>query len=294
MFHLRRIALALLISQGLCTSLGFNRADAAIRVVSDIDDTAKITNIESQIASKWNALFYSKAFTGMKELYSVFSVSREYEFHYLTAAPKALRSRVSRFLTVNAFPEGEIHLRPIGFESVKEYKVRVLQEIMERHPQDSFILIGDDTQVDAAAYDEVYRMDSSRILAIYIRKVRNVPLPPSVYPFTTAFDVALYEGSMKRMEPWEAAPVAFSILAEKRDERVLPDFAHCPSLSFSDFKFKPSKGEQGLPEFNAPQPDRWSKSIRARVQSICKARERTAAAVFESRATELKASSGTR
>jgi hypothetical protein len=236
-----------------------SRASAEIRVVSDIDDTTKISNVDSPIRLVWNSLFSNRPFTGMKELYSSFSVERNYVFHYLTAAPSLYHRRVERFLATNGFPSGEIHPRPpFRSESTQQYKVRVLHELFAKFPSDLFILIGDDTQNDAAAYDEVYRSAPNQVLAIYIHKVTNRPLPPSIYPFLSAYDIARTEYLMGRFSVWEASPVAFAILSEERTSRVLPRFSYCPSK-------RPAR-------LIDPKVEEWDAKVFERIARICKER----------------------
>jgi hypothetical protein len=232
---------------------------ADIRVVSDIDDTAKISNVGNPIGLAWNSFFSTTPFTGMKELYSSFAYERGYAFHYLTAAPSIYRGKVRRFLSTNAFPEGELHTRPLfRSETTQAYKVRTLLELFARFPADFFILIGDDTQKDAAAYDEAYRSAPDRVLAIYIHKVTNNPLPPSAYSYLSAYDIARTEYLMGRLQVWEASPVALSIIAEPRLNRVVPRFSYCPR-----------KRPPGLLD---PKVEEWDAKITERVETICKQR----------------------
>jgi hypothetical protein len=239
--------------------LSLPSASADIRVVSDIDDTTKISNVGSPIGLAWNSLFSSVPFTGMKELYGSFAFERGYAFHYLTAAPSIYRGKVRRFLSTNAFPEGELHTRPLfRAESTEAYKVRTLLEIFAKYPADFFILIGDDTQKDAAAYDEVYRSAPDRVLAIYIHKVANRPLPPSAYPYLSAYDIARTEYLMGRFQVWEASPVALAILSEHRLNRVVPRFGYCPR-----------KRPAGLLD---PKVEEWDAKITERVDAVCKER----------------------
>lgn len=234
-------------------------AQAGIRVVSDIDDTTKITNVGDPLASAWNALFTTRAFTGMSELYSTFSIRRGYAFDYLSGSPEILTGNVKEFLERNGFPKGGMHLRPLfGSGTVREYKTRQLKRIMELHPLDQFILIGDDTQNDSVVYDDVFRMAPDRILSIYIRKVANGPLPPSEYPFLSAFDIARTEYLMGRMEVEEAAATASSIIEEPRDRRIMPRFTYCPDAP--------------IPIHMDPEMERWTGVIYERVEKICKAR----------------------
>jgi hypothetical protein len=248
----RQIAILILAFAGLSVS-----ASAGVRVVSDIDDTTKITDVGSSVAAAWNTFFSTRAFTGMTELYSTLAIERGYSFDYLTAAPRFLSYRVHQFLDDNRFPPGEVHLRS-GSGGIREYKVRELKKIFLNHPDDQFILVGDDTQHDFEAYDDLYRAFPDRILAIYIRQITNRPLPPSAYPFLSAFEIARTEYLMGRLQVAEIAPAAIAIISDPRDRRIVPRFAYCPPKKFF--------------LFSDPKVDKWNETISDRIQAICKTR----------------------
>jgi hypothetical protein len=231
---------------------------AAIRVVSDIDDTMKISNVGDPLSMAINGMFTSRPFTGMRELYQSFKWQRRYVFSYVTGLPDALRFRAEKFLNVGGFPKGELHLKPLfGKESLADYKQRVIRGIIDSNPDDQFILIGDDTQADFEVYDSIFRYAPSRVLAIYIRKVTNRKLPPSAYAFLTAYDIARFEFLFDRLEVEDAAPVALAILGEQRDSRIVPRFNYCPlSPSF----------------VSDPRIEGWYRDIDARIQKICESR----------------------
>ncbi len=232
---------------------------AAIRVVSDIDDTAKIANVGSTWPSVANAFFSSRSFAGMPELYQSMARVRHYEFEYLSAAPEVLTPQVHRFLETNAYPPGSITLKSnFSFNANHSYKVGALKRILDSHPEDSFILVGDDTQSDVEAYDELYRFAPHRILAIYIRKVVNQRLPPAIFPFLTAFEIARTEYLMGRMSIEEVEPVAMAVLGEPRENFVFPRFAYCPI--------------RNPLSLNEEQIEQWNREIEERTETICKRR----------------------
>lgn len=239
--------------------LSIGTAEATVRVVSDIDDTTKVTNVGSTWPAVYNGLFTTRSFTGMAELYQSLAQERGYAFEYLTGSPTAIGPRVRRFLRLNRFPEGGLTLKPtLGSESTREYKIRALREMLVRFPKDQFILIGDDTQADVDAYDDLYRFAPDRILAIYIRKVENEKLPPSIYPFLTAFDIARTEYLMNRLTVEQASPVAISILSEPQENRIFPHFVYCPAPK--NFPFAEDRMEE------------WNRKIEERTQAICRKR----------------------
>lgn len=245
-------------------SLGSVSTEAGIRVVSDIDDTTKITNVGDTVSSAWNGLFSSRTFAGMSELYSTLSHERGYSYEYLTGAPEIFTAKLRGHLKRNGFPKGGLHLRPLtGSGSLREYKTRVLSKILETYPDDQFILIGDDTQRDFEVYDDIYRSAPDRILSIYIRQVTNRPLPPSAYPFLSAFDIARTEYLMGRLTVTEVAPTALAVISEPRDRNVMPRFTYCPVSPTA--------------LFIDPKIEKWTDTISARIENICRSRHRSVA-----------------
>src|SRR5689334_16285976 len=72
-------------------------------LISDIDDTAKITNVLDRKESAWNALFSEATFSGMETLYrwmaresGVPSGSRIAPLVFLSGSPTVLRNHLER------------------------------------------------------------------------------------------------------------------------------------------------------------------------------------------------------
>lgn len=203
------------------------------RIVSDVDDTIKITNVDEIADAVWNGLFTKHAFAGMGRLYAELTAAHPgTEIHYLSAANELLRPNIRRFLDVNGFPTGEITLKRV-FENrdTAAYKIEKLEELFAQYPDDRFILIGDDTQADPHAYYTLFMKYPERVAEIYIRSVRGVRLPSGVYGFTTAFDIARAEFDFGRFDFPSVEGIAQAILDETRNRRILPPFHACPRTS---------------------------------------------------------------
>jgi hypothetical protein len=250
-----RMARVLLLAFILMTAGQAPVARAGIRVISDLDDTAKITNVNDPFLAIMNGLFSTRSFVGMRELYQAFANGRSYGFDYVSAAPEFLRFRADAFLKAGDFPKGQVHLKPsFGDETIYSYKLRVVRELLIKYPFDEFILVGDDTQADFEVYDEIFRSYPDRILATYIRRISNHRLPPSAFAFITAFDVVRTEFLLGRFTVDQAEPVASTLLSEKRTRRIVPRFVTCPTT----------------PVFTMdPKIDEWNQLIDDRVQKIC-------------------------
>lgn len=204
---------------------------AGFRVVSDVDDTIKITSVRDPVSAVWNTLFHLKTFAGMPELYQALMAAPEFKsIDYVSAAPKIVEPQFSRFFKKHGFPSGRIHLR--GMNEAKEaYKLRVIKDLLAEFPDDEFILIGDDQELDPTVYFTLFLENPGRIREIYIRSVRRVRMPSAVYTFVTAFDIARMEFEFQRMDEREVEKIGLTVLEEKRDSRVMPNFQTCPQAA---------------------------------------------------------------
>ncbi len=224
-FKALRVRVALFIT---VLGVSLTQAEAGFRVVSDVDDTIKITSVRSPISTIWHTLFEMKAFAGMPELYQALMKLEGFQsVDYVSAAPAIVQNRFNRFLRTRGFPEGRLHLRS-GGEDKQTYKLRVIRDLLNEFPNDEFILLGDDQELDPTIYFTLFLENPGRIREIYIRSVQQARMPSAVYTFVTAFDVARMEFEFLRMGLKDAEKVALAVLAEKRDRRVLPDFQSCP------------------------------------------------------------------
>jgi hypothetical protein len=228
----------------------------AFLLVTDVDDTIKITNMPNKLAALKNAIFTLKAFTGMSELYREMIV--EDNFYVLSGGPGLWRPRIKSLLNKRNFPKPErIQMRNIFKEKTHEFKVRALSVLIEE-TQTPLILVGDDTEVDPQIFTEVSRLYPGFVLAIYIRQNLRKELPETVIPITTALDMSLAEHRAGRLTEEQVITVGKSILEEKKDVRIIPKFVVCPET------FETNDGESEL--------DRVVAEVGQRVESICSKR----------------------
>jgi phosphatidate phosphatase APP1 len=170
--HFRLMGVALT----LFSSLGYAPRSHALSVVSDIDDTIKISHVNTVFTAIFNAPF-DHAFTGMSETYQAISASGAVNnFYYISGSPILLTHHLTGFLAENRFPQGKLVLReqsdPKDMGLYKEKQIRaLLNEI-----QDSVILIGDDTQEDGKAYAQMSLEFPGRVKGIYIHRITGIPM----------------------------------------------------------------------------------------------------------------------
>ena len=184
---------------------------SSLVVISDIDDTIKITNVTSNREIIANTLIHEfKAVPHMRDLYGHFftlareaydtrtkdtsrlllSDSAKYErktphasFHYVSSSPDRLNSELENFLSSNGFPAGSMHLKHVPafsdhrvmslFASSKKTKPFVIRGIIEAHPEADFILVGDSGENDPSIYADVLRLFPQRVRHVVIRCVET-------------------------------------------------------------------------------------------------------------------------
>jgi phosphatidate phosphatase APP1 len=153
-----------------------------LSVVSDIDDTIKISEVHSQAALLRNTFLREfEAVPGMAELYRRLA-ARGAAFHYVSASPWQLYAHLQPFLEGQGFPAGTYHLQPFRwtdetvFEMVRSplhNKLARIRIILDRYPRRRFVLIGDSAQEDPEIYATLARERPGQIARILIRNVTN-------------------------------------------------------------------------------------------------------------------------
>lgn len=201
----------------------------ALTIISDLDDTIKHTNVSSKIDTVKNSLFVKTPFGGMAALYSELAD----DFHVVTGTPKLLRRKVIKFLDKAAFPKREIHMRDSLFDDIEKFKLSTLTTLLSTI-EDEVILIGDDTEKDPDIYLEIQNQFPDKVVAIYIRRVKNKPLPSGVFGFYLPFEIALQEWHQGRLDPESLIELA----SDMHD-----DLSVLPHLFFPKHVFCPNRQE---------------------------------------------------
>jgi len=155
-----------------------------VSIISDIDDTVKITNyLDKKDFYKNTFIRDFQAVPGMKDVF--LKCSSQYEncaFHFVSASPYQLFEDLSSFFEAEGFPLATYHLKRIRvkdktllqlFADPFEYKIGQIERIMQKYPQRKFILIGDSGEKDPEVYIEMCRRYPEQIEKIWIRNVND-------------------------------------------------------------------------------------------------------------------------
>jgi phosphatidate phosphatase APP1 len=153
--------------------------DARFGIVSDVDDTILQTGVQ-RVGRMILQTFTGSALTrtpfpGAAELYRDLAAGVNPVF-YVSSSPWNLYSFLVGFLRHRGFPFGPVLLRDLlGTWQGREQKHVRIREVLDLHPDLSFVLLGDSGEHDPEIYADIVREYPGRILAVYIREVRLDP-----------------------------------------------------------------------------------------------------------------------
>lgn len=169
-------------------------APVGLSVVSDVDDTIKVTEIPAGDAVVMRNTFFSgfRAAPCMAAMYQTFAASTA--FHYVSGGPWQMYAPLAEFLFDDAigFPIGSMHMKnvrtnPFESESYDDFrrlvggsgpatvaqKTRQIKTLLEHFPSREFILIGDSGESDPEIFRNLKALYPTQIIDIRIRDVVN-------------------------------------------------------------------------------------------------------------------------
>lgn len=163
-----------------------------LSIVSDIDDTVKVTEIPAgkEVVVRNTFLRDFVAAPGMAQMYRQFDRAA---FHYVSGGPVQLYTPLSEFLLSPpaGFPAGTFHMKVIPKHLLSldtwdalarlvinpaatfDHKIKEISELLRRFPQRDFILIGDSGEQDPEIYAQLKADFKTQIKEIRIRDVVN-------------------------------------------------------------------------------------------------------------------------
>jgi phosphatidate phosphatase APP1 len=174
-------------------------APEGLSVVSDVDDTIKVSEITrgKRTVLRRTFLVDFEAAAGMRDRYlRILEHHPDFDnvaFHYVSGSPWQLFRVLHEFLIEQTgFPSGTFHLKSVGFnledlpgtfrrlrnyargsEYTEEMKLGEIADILQRFPRRKFVLIGDSGERDPEVFRALKERAEFRdqIVKIYIRDV---------------------------------------------------------------------------------------------------------------------------
>jgi len=152
-----------------------------LSVISDIDDTIKITEVRDRRATLRNTFLREfRPVPDMAAFYQAMARSNDAAFHYVSASPWPLYEPLAAFVHSNGFPAGTFVLKDFRWKNrsalnlltdPEKYKPAVIEPLLKRFPNRRFILVGDSGERDPEIYAALARKFPRQIERIYIRDV---------------------------------------------------------------------------------------------------------------------------
>ena len=166
--------------------------EKGISVISDIDDTIKISDVLDKKKLLINIFVNPyKATPGFPEYYKKLAQQGAY-FHYVSASPWQLYPSLKPFMD-KYYPKGTISLRYFRikdssfikfFQASSDYKIAAISKIFKRYPGHQFILIGDSGEHDPEVYAQIYKQFPAQVRSILIRAVAGSDLTKARFSST--------------------------------------------------------------------------------------------------------------
>ncbi|MEZ6133572.1 MAG: App1 family protein [Pirellulaceae bacterium] len=156
-----------------------------VSVISDIDDTIKLTEATSKKQMLTNTFLRPfEVVAGMSTLYQDWAAGG-CDFHYVSSSPWQLYESLAELCSDSQFPAGSMHLRyfRVRDEMFKRFrplrrnaKVAIIVRIIKALPQRRFVLVGDSGEQDPEIYRFLAKRFPSQVAAILIRNLSVRPL----------------------------------------------------------------------------------------------------------------------
>lgn len=160
-----------------------------LSVISDIDDTVKVTEIPAGGKIVVRNTFLGDFTVSPEMIDSYKNLGLVASFHYVSGAPWQLYRSLSEFIEKEEFPEGSFHMKnvptnllsPVTWrdllkltgDATFEQKLSQIATIMSRFPERKFILVGDSGEHDPEIYRQLQDRFGDQVQEIWVRDVVN-------------------------------------------------------------------------------------------------------------------------
>jgi len=168
--------------------------DSGVSVISDIDDTIKVSNVRHRRELLANTFLRKfQPAEGMADLYTRWQRAGA-AFHYVSAGPWQLFAPLEEFRRAFGFPQGTFDMQLFRIKDSSslnflgphdEHKIAAIEPLLAAFPNRRFVLVGDSGERDPEIYGTLARKYPKRIAHIFIRNVTKED--PHCERFRTAF-----------------------------------------------------------------------------------------------------------
>ncbi|KAG6374776.1 hypothetical protein JVT61DRAFT_4153 [Boletus reticuloceps] len=205
--------------------------DSVVRVISDIDDTVKVSKILEGTRAIFNQVFVKDLedtiIPEMGEWYDTMW-KHGVSFHYVSNSPFELLPLITQFISVSKLPRGSIRLRSYAGRSLFNGLLSApgtrkrgnVVEVLDQFPESQFFLIGDSGEQDLELYSALAAERPSQIAGVFIRDVSAVGLKD---PTGLKTDFGLTHSPMKPTRSKGTLPFPSSIPLRMVPKRAASD-----------------------------------------------------------------------
>jgi len=195
--------------------------EEGLSVVTDMDDTIKVTNVLNRTEMLKNTLVRPfTAVAGMPALYRSWQEAggEHILFHVVSAGPWQFNEPLRQFTKDFAFPDFSWHMRsglkPTNPEEVMQelkpnpepFKISTIEVLMRRFPKRHFVCVGDSGERDPEVYSRLLRDFPNQVDAVFIHNVthksEDVERFKNLFPGQTAVKLRVFD------DPTELPPLA--------------------------------------------------------------------------------------
>lgn len=152
-----------------------------VSIISDIDDTVKLTGVVNDKRDMFRNVFTKKAkdleIPGFANWFNL-AESKGCKVHYVSNSPWQLLKPIKNFFDLVDLPYDSIHLKQYSgnviallMEPSSERKKSTLMRIVADFPNRKFVMVGDTGERDLELYLTIAKMFPDQILKIYMRVV---------------------------------------------------------------------------------------------------------------------------
>lgn len=163
-------------------------------IISDVDDTVKITNVLDR-RRMLEATFVKpfEAVPGMSNLYQTWA-SEGAQVHFISSTPWHFYAPLAAFLQEAGFPASTLALKKLRltdtsiqslFADPTKTKRPEIEALLKDYPLRTFVLVGDSGEKDPEIYADFLRRYPARIERVFIRNITNAK--PDDARFAKAF-----------------------------------------------------------------------------------------------------------
>ena len=210
-----------------------NPLSAKTLIVSDIDDTIKMTDIlGAKVKVAVSPFFEVKAFAGMNSLYENL-LNEETKIYYISGSPQYIRNNVENYLSSHHFPQFKnLILRTNLSDDIFKVKYYAITKLISEEKPDKVLFIGDDTEYDPEVYEQLSLENPGLVNGIYIRSVQNryIGHLEGVKSFFAPLEIALAEIKDLNLSPDKVNAIAQDFLKDLTSENLAIAYRYCPVL----------------------------------------------------------------